>query len=270
MITYVLIHTKNTAQEWNDFFEQQYENITYNASVRNRFLVNFDRIYVLSCQFNIVEESDTGGAICFTSLSDTSKLLIEQCIFDNCHTSNARGGAIFMARSTSSGSGSCVINKCCSNNCSSNNSGSSYGQFIFTYLSDSISQCNNVFDSSIINSQPPGSNSGGTLYLNRGNVTIYQLNISNNRCSRSPSVYCFPFSIESQLTCLVSYGLISDNIGNQYGISFAKLGATCMMISCNIIKNNCSQLIRNYGVTNIIHCAIFSNFDSSPIFSSSS
>ena len=61
-------------------------------------------------------------------------MLIELCIFNDCHTSASYGGCIFMAKDSSNGAGSCVINKCCSNECSSTNTGTSRGQFVYTSL----------------------------------------------------------------------------------------------------------------------------------------
>ena len=111
-----------------------------------------------------------------------------------------------------SSAGCCVINKCCANKCySTYSSGASYGQFLYTRLSNSNTYMNQVLDSSIINSTPSGSNKYGTLYLDYAKISLNTVNLSYNTCSILPAFFCKPTYSSGTTTCYVTYCSIRGN-----------------------------------------------------------
>ena len=195
-------------------------------------------------------------------------MLIEFCVFNNCQSSSneQNGGCIYMY-SSSSDAGSCVLNKCCANQCYSKYSGSSYGQFIYTYLSCDDDHINQVLDSSIINSIPPSdSTSRGTLYLRRAIITIKAVNLSNNTCSLYAPIYCYPYSLSSSsiTTCCLSYCSIRGNEAKTRICVSLENSAQHEINNSNIIENQVPSsssyaVITILGTCTIRDCTILDN-----------
>ena len=216
-----------------------------------------DSVYISNSYFHTSSRDSHGGAILYNTRSSSSQMLIESCIFNDCHTTADFGGAVAM------NNGSCVICKSCSTRCSSN----ATGQFIYTYLANDNQHINKVIDCSAIKSQPELTN-WATICLNMGLVTIDTVNISQNSCTYYPSLYSYPLENASETTSFVNMCSIRNNTGTMRGLNFDKNGAVYMLKGSNIIDNNCPQLIRNWGTTTITGCTILSNEGSDPIFSS--
>ena len=53
-------------------------------------------VYLVNSFFDNIISGTNGGAICISSTTDSSQMLIEVCIFNDCHTNSEFGGAIFM------------------------------------------------------------------------------------------------------------------------------------------------------------------------------
>ena len=214
-------------------------------------------IYIWNSYFNLPQGTGNGGVISFTSAKEESQMLVEFCVFENCHTSFQYGGAIFMAYSTTSGAGNCAINKCCATQCWSTAS-PSYGQFIRTYLTDKKTSLNKVLDSSVINSFP-GSDSYGTIMLYNAKITINNANFSNNHCTYYPSVYCSP-TVDIEVTSLLKFCSIRNIFGENRGVNLFS-SAQQQIESSNLIENRIENngLISSFSSVLVKGCTILEN-----------
>ena len=225
-----------------------------------------DQVYVLNYYFHASSDDD-GGAISFSETNDDSQMLIESSTFDRCYCVE-HGGAILMAKMTTSGAGSCVINKCCLNGCAGTSKTTSAGQSIYTRMSNNNKHINKVLDSSVINSETKtNSDTRGTFYLSNSIITIHTVNFSQNACSWYPSALCSP-SYDSKTSCFVEFCSVRNNTGS-YGISLSETSAYCqdLLKSSNFIGNNIfsNGVIYSQSSATVERCSILEN-SADPIF----
>ena len=124
----------------NDFNEYFGENVSpthERGTYNDQQSVSSTNVYVSECLFKNCSSNSQGGAISTTS---TQKLLVESSQFESCETSTGYGGAICIM---STASGQCIINKVCSIDCMTTSTSTTYGQFLYTELYDSLSTKNN-------------------------------------------------------------------------------------------------------------------------------
>ena len=253
---------------WDNFFPSTANlEIFENKHRSNQYVAQATHVYVTCCTFEESKDtSSNGGAICFATTDDSAKMVVEQCIFYDCHTSAIKGGAISMQEA-----GSCVFNKCCSNLCSCN----LQGQFISTDMTDDISHINQIFDSSAINSFPQNENTNlfGVIDFYDSVIKINTMNFSRNKCYKYPSAFCCPTLSIENVTSFVEYCSISNITSDIQGICFASLSDTRVqhiMKSSNLIENEVTLygLIASQAHLTVEGCTILRN-QADHIFSTS-
>ena len=224
-----------------------------------------NNVYVWYSYFQIEASSSSGGAISFTSPTVSSQILIEECIFFDCHTTTNVGGAIFMGASPSSdnGQGNFVINKCCSNKCSTSYTGSSstYGQFCRSFVSDDETHINKILDSSVIYSESISSDSRSVISFYNGVINIKTVNFSQNKCLYYPSAFCEPTYL-TETTCFVELCSFKNNTANvQYCIYLSGISTKDLLKSSNLIGNNIlgTGLVAAYSQLTVEGCTILEN-----------
>ena len=192
-----------------------------------------------------------GGAISFSDASARSKLLVEKCVFERCHTVADLGGAIYMFKD-----GNCVVNQCCSIECSSDKK----GQFIYSEFQTSSDGKNQVLDSSVIDIF---NTEGSTIHLRYGNITIETVNCSSNKCRYI--AYCLiTQSKEDDLFCTINFCSFTNNEGSR-GVHLERASSTnaysCTHLqNSNFISNSCTNLIHNIQTyLTVSHCTILQN-----------
>ena len=218
-------------------------------------------VYLVDSFFDNIISGTNGGAICISSTTDSSQMLIEVCIFNDCHTNSEYGGAIFMGYpvTSSNGAGSCVVHKCCSNNCSSTSTRYSYGHFIYTMLSNDNDHINKFLDSSVINSKQINFESEGTIELLYGEITINTLNLSENQCVVCPAIWCYQGSSNTKLICSIKFCSIRNNVGLVSTLAISTTFASCT--NSNFIENTASYygLIQAHTEMIVEGCTILEN-----------
>ena len=233
-------------KSWNDFFKDTPPDLNYTVNNQHtQFRVNVSKVYIISCSFVEVKNSlAAGGAISFSTNLNDPKMLIEESVFFDCHTSSS-GGAIYMSQ------GFFAINKSCSNFCYSSGFLSN-GQFTFIN-----GESSHLFETSIINPNPETNIEGSdTIYHTNANITIHTVNISQNKCYTSPLG-----NLRSQNECLISFCSFENNTGTRNGISFASSQSPISMTASNLIGNTIEQrgLIYSSGDLTIKGCTILYN-----------
>jgi hypothetical protein len=202
-------------------------------------------VYVHDCFFQSCSSSSHGGAIsCGSSLY---KLLVEQTSFISFKTSSNHGGGIYFKSQTY---GECILCRICGFNCSSTNSGSSEGQFAYTYTKNDVTFKNHLNDSSITHSLNGYTNSLSAISLWHGSILCPSFNSTNNVCYYYTALRTVPTAgtgSPTSETCCISYSSIVNNTAN---------GNICIMIdrtstsqridTCNIINNK--QITSSLGI----------------------
>ena len=211
---------------------------------------NIDKVYVKDCFFS----SFSNRSIYFEALSSYSKTLIELSTFDNCSSSQQRGGCIYQSN------GNFVMNKCCGVRCYSTNRFGS-GHFVCTQifgnknsaLDSSMSLCYNVeLDSGI---------GQAALFLRNGSIIVKTVNISKNKCSYASA---FIFNPSPNETSSVSFASINENNATAYAICyFDEKAKNHEFLYSNIINNECNSstngMIFTYSPLYIKHCCMLDN-----------
>ena len=179
-------------------------------------------IYVTECQFISCEVTDEmGSAICVNASLDSTKMLVETSLFQNCKTisSNNECGTICFGPK-----GSCVLSKVCCYNCST-----PFVSFSLVVCSQGDGYKNNVLDSSVC-----CCNSGDQLVLCHlfGINAISCLNNSFNRCILG-SLGCASYS--PTIAGKVAFSSFIKNTAEQLGI-IGFITAN-ILSSSNIIDN---------------------------------
>jgi hypothetical protein len=217
----LLVHYRN---DWADYFTGTPTLIQKTEYGERQTPSNTD-VYVLSCLFKSITSTSSGGALYCNSVT---YFLVESSSFFSCKTSSSTGGAIYFTN----GGGQSVLIKVCGYDCYITCSGSSYGQFIYTYVSNSASNMNYLNYSSITRCVNENTNSQYTIHLFCGKIICPSVNSSMNKCYTRSGIY-----IESNVyTCSSSYSSFADNIAT---------GHTCVRFyyggeikSCNILRNS--------------------------------
>ena len=166
------------------------------------------------------------------------------------------------SKSSVNSHGSCVVHKCCSSKCHSSYAGNSYGQSIFTSLSNNGDHINKVLDSSAIYSEPPNSEGTSTIYLRYSIITIKTSNISQNSCGKYPLMYCNPHLDNQKDTCSIEFCSIRGNSAtNKIGIFLDNTGSMHQIKSSNFIENTVKNLGLIYSEAKVVvqGCTILEN-----------
>ena len=115
--------------DWHEHYEGANIPIkTTDESKRNPFTyVSDGNVWIKGSSFETITSSTDGGVIHYLG-SDSSKMLVEHCLFSSCCTigNNINGGSIWL------NSGQCIIDSCCSYNSTAAN----YGQFCYILASN--------------------------------------------------------------------------------------------------------------------------------------
>ena len=177
-------------------------------------------IYILSCEFISCSSSSNGGAI-FVSPSSSTKMLIEESVFESCKTTGDSAAIYFRS------GGNCVISRICGFNCSSKD-------YAFYYITctDNVNTKNDLVDSSICSCH----DSREFIRNDKGTVIFSRINISFNACSFNVGCVCRPSS-SSSVTGTISYSSFANNTAAESRILLLGYYAKITVSSCNIMKN---------------------------------
>ena len=225
-------------QSWSDFFQGSPSNSK--NGLTSRFSVTSGTVYVFNSFFVHVEYlSGSGGAISFTSSSDSSILLVEETTFLSCRSSSRGGGIYFYDK------GSAVLNKVCSFNCSSTGGN---GNFYYNYVTDTKNYKNEIHLSTV--SFTTTQQHGG-INIRYGTIQISKTNESFNYGSIDSAYRIQPSGSAGELTGTVSFSTFYNNTATNYRcLNFG----TCTnriqykMFSCNVIKNTHHTSSQSEGV----------------------
>jgi hypothetical protein len=190
-------------------------------------------VYVSNCLFRSITSSSHGGALCCTSVT---YLLIGSSSFFSCYTSTQYGGAVYFQNTNN---GQCIMYEICCNDClSTYTSASSFGQFAYITVGNSVSSKNYFNYSSTVHCLSDPATSCRTSSLINGKVYCPSINSSMNKCVCRPGIFCQTFCDTDSLICSLSYSSITDNNAT---------GHTCIILwtpstkhevkRCNIIRN---------------------------------
>jgi hypothetical protein len=219
---------------WNDYFSGTSIATTEQGSFTSRRAHSTSSVYVINCLFNNCSSVSAGGALYCTS----SYLLVESTSFFSCKTSSGAGGAI---RFINTASGQCVLHGVCGYDCIITNG--DWGLFVRINVYDSIMSKNYINYSSISRCVELNYGSYNVLGLNNGKILLPSTNISMNKCSYRPAMYCYPFSDSSSVICSLSYTSIVDNYATSENcIMFYRTGAKSEIKCCNILRNTQNSL----------------------------
>ena len=141
-----------------------------------------DNIYILSCEFNTCSSSSSGGAI-FVNSSSSTKMLIEESVFESCEAIKDSGAISFKS------GGNCVISRICGFNCSAS------GGYAFYWIqcTNDINTKNELKDSSICSCH----GSSEFIRNDEGTVIYSRINSSFNKCKYNAGCVCRPSSSSS-------------------------------------------------------------------------
>ena len=212
--------------------------------INSRIVISNENFYILTCSFIQIAESNYGGAIYFSST--ILKLLIEECIFDFCITSNGYGGAIYLSVSSS---GTLIINKVCGNSCMSS-SYYPFGQIV--YPSNSF-----VNTSFLSISRSISATSYHVFCIENGKINQKGFNSSLNNIDQTSG---FTFNNPSYST--VSFSTISNNTESGYLTIYLHGGSGPVYFSYTNIINNRHKSISGGNYAHILWNYItFTSFD---------
>ena len=209
---------KNDA--WNEFYEAR---SSYSLSKRRikKFRTDLEDgdFYVTKCIFIECQAIDAnGGAISVSSSLETTKLLVEKCLFRRCRATFCGAAISFNTK------GNCIISGSCCFNCSSE-----YAPFSNILCSEKDQNKNSILDSSV------SCCLGESEYIVSqcfGSVLCSYLNCSFNTC-KCDTIWCN--TVSDSTVGIVSFSSFIKNIATQNGIvSFDSLST---LSSCNIISN---------------------------------
>jgi hypothetical protein len=240
---------------WSDYFTGS-PTLLQSTEFGTKQTPSDTNLHVLNCLFrSITSTSGGGGALYCTS----SILLVESSSFFSCKASS-RGGAIeFLNRNN----GQCALHKVCGYDCYTTSS--TYGQFVYIAVQNTISNKNCVNYSSIAQCVNDIYRSEITLYIDFGNICCQSANLSMNKCYYKSAVFFYPVVDSNSVTCSVSYSSFTDNIANGYTcIYLYQTGAKYEMKSCNVLRNTQGTLgtegtIYTYGYLTIEDSCILEN-----------
>jgi hypothetical protein len=262
---FLLNRAKYAKRTFSDVYEQGDNATIYSGQeyTVTPLTPNASDVYVYDCFFHNCSSSSNGGALCCSS--SVCRLLVEQSSFISCKISSLYGGGIYISNTYSGG---CVLSRICAFNCYSTNS-SSYGQFAYIRINNSINNKNHVNDSSITHTLKKGTNPYYALRLNLGNILCPSVNLTNNECYNCPVLYCQP---TSSCNYCMSYSSIVNNTANGgYGcIWFDGWTSSYCIDTCNVLNNNQtafdSGTIRSYGNLLIKDSCILGNNERKTVF----
>ena len=162
-------------------------------------------------------------------------MFVEETTFTECHCSR-NGGAIYF-----SNSGSCALAKVCGYKCSTT-SGSNY-QFDRVYVTNSgLTIINTINDSSIAYSLNDKS-AWYTLGHEFGRINSCSVNVSNNKCSQTSGIYCYPYPSSSASSgdpsCIISFSTFTNNTCHTNHVClYLNQGSAFKEINrCNVLRN---------------------------------
>jgi hypothetical protein len=222
---------------------------------KTRQTLSGTNVYVLTCLFQSITSTSSGGAMYCTSVS---YLLVESSSFFSCNSS-IDGGAIYFSYS----SGQCVIYEVCSYDCCTTSK--TNGQFAYIQVNNGISSKNYFNYSSITRSLNENSASYYVLRLRNGKICCPSVNISMNKCYWYSGIICYPFLDSNSVTCSLTYSSFNDNNATSYTcIMLWTTGANFEMKSCNVLRNtqvdfNTDGTITTSGYVNIFDSCILGN-----------
>ena len=219
---------------WTDFFDGSPTDERANS--KTRIEVTSGSVHVFASSFENTEKpSGEGGAVSFSSSSDSSILFVEASSFFHCKSSSHGGGIFFFDK------GNSILSKVCSSDCFSTGG---YGQFCYNYVTNKAGYRNEVNHSTVFNT---ASSKDYMMYIRFGKVEISRTNESFNRCSD-----CSSFRIESSgvsgLQGIVSYSTFYNNTSTSRPLLFGSCNnrISYKMPYSNTIKN--SQTSSLYGL----------------------
>jgi hypothetical protein len=253
----MLIFLVQSRTAWNDFFTGNPTLLQFEEYGTSKTLSDTS-VHVSNCLFRSTSSTVDGGALyCSNSVT---YLLVESSSFISCKTSSDEGGAIYFRNSD----GECVLHKVCGYDCCSTNTGYSYGQFVYTYVSNTASSKNYVNYSSIVRCVNEISGSYTIMPLGRGNVFCPSINSSMNKCGYYSGIHCYPLNDLNYVTCSISYSSFADNFANKCNCVLLNSPANFEIKSCNILRNTQAELdsygtIRAAGNVNITDSCILEN-----------
>ena len=188
---------------------------------RNTF--SSGKVWILCSTFSVNDKrGSNGGAICFTSSSDKSKMLVEQCSFHQCSCGeSAWGGAIFFGYN-----GECVLSFVCGFGCS----GAVYGLFSYIEVDQNGAHKNQIFDSTIAMTHE--SDMWCTLDHWYGNFLCSGVNVSNNIAYQTSGVLVFNAGSSS-----FSFCSFRQNIVTTYSLIYCQQSSSTTIRKTNIIEN---------------------------------
>ena len=196
-------------------------------------------VYISNCLFHDCTSDSGGGAVSFHD-SSLERTLIEDTAFRTCKTTYENGGGIQF--SNPSNNCNCVISRTCSFNCSSLRSAETEGQYayVLTYRYNDYSFRNEVNETAISGiKKVDGTRPKYALCLFYSNIKCSSINITNNECYSSPTLYCNPKDEDKFCTCSIMYASIVNNSAKESSgcIFLDNKYSTQLILSSYIIDN---------------------------------
>jgi hypothetical protein len=224
----------NSKTEWNDYFPIISPSQTYGSSLyTTKQSPSGPNVYVSNCLFSRCTSTSNGGAFSCTSVKC---LLIESSSFFTCSTSDRFGGVIY-----TTGVSECILYKVCGSDCLSTfSSSSSYsgGQFAQIYTNNVASDKNYFNYSSVVRCVNEIMRSYHVLDLKYGNICCPSINVSVNRCSTQPVIWCVSYKNLNYVTCSLTYSSFADNNATLHNCFYIGSSSEIYEIkSCNILRN---------------------------------
>ena len=243
---------------WETFFSLSYKTISnkkFTKNQRQSFTNGYAQVQL--CLFYDITSPQTGASI-FYSVSD-GYFLVEFSSFMNCHMiqkSSTDAGAIYVESSHF------LMQKVCGYECTSvKNCG---------FASLKLTSDNYALECSISNCE---ANEFHTIYTEKGNIKLNKMNLTNNICTYTSSIYSYPtksVTDQNKVGTIFSYCSFINNQALQYTtLSLWNSGFEYELLNINIISNKQNStnggLILNYGKAVIQNSCISDNIGS-PIF----
>ena len=230
--------THFTETEPNEKFQNYTGNSPYTIKSSQSHL------YIWNCKFTNVTQTTI-----FYSSTLSSLMLIEECSFNSCSSSDY-GGVVFFFQN-----GQCVFSSVCGIRSKSGR----WGQFSSVYVSSDFQHKNQIIDSSFALTQQTSSDSNDILYHINGNVSCKGVNISKNKVYQYSGIL-----IETPSKSLFSFTSFRNNTALNSNCIFFNKGSSTEIFYSNIIENN--HPAKNHGIIEttetsltMIHCSIFDN-----------
>ena len=242
-----------------------------------------EQIYINNSYFETTSYSK-GGAISYDNGNYMSNLVVEYSIFNDCHTYDEDGGAIYMS------GGNCAISKCCSHACSINDPDSfTNGHFIYIILSKTTKNIqiyrelmmSKIVDCSISYTFQTDSSAKSTIEFQNGETLITNTNISFNTCYSNSAFYGNPDTNGAPKTLTCSFSSLNNNTGSTcIGVGYAaelaliyksniientspksyiiELNCDSIIKECTLLGNSCKNLIKEYNSESItiVNCTV--------------